>query len=270
MRRPCVAPVRTGSAGGLAAGSCDDAMNTTSEAKAYFDLYWSQRFNPAAFARRVRTLHRNYAAHLPAAREARIVEIGPGFGEMLRYLADRGYTDAAALDNDAALVAALHKQGLLGAVCVEDTAAYLRERPGHYDCVIALHVLEHFDADGGRTLLQSIYAALAPGGRVILEVPNMANFITAPYARWADYTHRHGYTQESLSAALHAAGFEVRACFGVRRAVGSFTEAAAFVVQGLTTALAWALLKANFPQARIIAAPAIGIVGVRSPADPAR
>lgn len=240
-------------------------MSSHTEPQSYFGVYWRERFNAAAFARRVRTLHRNYAAHLPAARDARIVEIGPGFGEMLRYLTDRGYTAVTALDNDAALVSALRGQGLNGAQCVEDAGAYLRERAGQYDCVIALHVLEHFDAAGGRELLRSIHAALAPGGRVILEVPNMANFITAPYARWADYTHCHGYTQESLSAALRAAGFEVRACFGIRRAIGSLVDAAAFVAQGVTTAIAWTLLKANYPQARIIAAPAIGIVGVRPP-----
>jgi 2-polyprenyl-3-methyl-5-hydroxy-6-metoxy-1,4-benzoquinol methylase len=244
-------------------------MNAQADEATYFELYWRQRFDPAALARRVRTLHRNYAQHLPAAREARIVEIGPGFGEMLRYLSQRGYSNVTALDNDATLVAALGRQGFSGALHVEDASAFLRERAGQYDCVIALHVLEHFEAEAGADLLRAIHTALAPGGKAILEVPNMANFITAPYARWADYTHRHGYTQESLAAALRAAGFDVHACFGVRRAIGSLGEAAAFAVQGFTTALAWALLKANYPGARIIAAPAIGIVGVRSPAGAA-
>lgn len=238
-------------------------MGESNEADGYFDLYWRSRFDAAAFARRVRTLHRNYAQHLPAACDARIVEIGPGFGEMLRYLTDRGFTNVMALDNDPALVAALNRQGFSGARCADDAASFLRGRERQYDCAIALHVLEHFDADSGADLLRAIHTALAPGGRVILEVPNMANFITAPYARWADYTHRHGYTQESLTAVLRAAGFEVRACFGVRRAIGSLAEAAAFAAQGLTTAIAWTLLKLNYPAARIITAPAIGVVGIR-------
>jgi 2-polyprenyl-3-methyl-5-hydroxy-6-metoxy-1,4-benzoquinol methylase len=241
----------------------DGSAGTRPDDATYFDNYWRARFNPGSFARRIRTLHRNYSRHLPQARDARIVEIGPGFGEMLRYLADRGYTRTTALDNDAALVTALNRQGLAGVICVADVAAYLRERAVQYDCVIALHVLEHFEAAAGRELLLAMYSALTPGGRVIIEVPNMANFITGSYARWADYTHRHGYTQESLSAALQSAGFEVRACFGVRRAIASALEAMAATAQGITTAIAWTLLKVNYPQARIIAAPAIGIVGVR-------
>lgn len=232
----------------------------------YFDAYWKQRSSPAAFQRRVSTLHKNYAARLPQRRDARIVEIGPGFGEMLSYLAGRGYTGAQALDNDSALVEALHARGAAGARHVDDAIAWLCERPGLFDCAIALHVLEHFDALAGAELLAAMFGALAPGGSVIIEVPNMANFITAPYARWADYTHRHGYTQESLGAALRTAGFEVVEIFGVTRAVGSLAEFAAYALQRVTEAFAWTLLKANYPQARIIATPAIAIVGRRPPA----
>jgi SAM-dependent methyltransferase len=235
----------------------------------YFDAYWKQRFNPAAFERRINTLHKNYAARLPSRRDARIVEIGPGFGEMLDYLSRSGYSAATALDNDASLVAALHARGVGGARHVADAIDWLNAHAEQYDCTIALHVLEHFDAAGGARLLQAMFRALAPGGTLIIEVPNMANFITAPYARWADYTHRCGYTQESLSAALRAAGFEVAECFGVRRAVRSFIEFGAYAVQRVTDALAWILLKANYPQARIIAAPAIAIIGRKAASVPA-
>ncbi len=234
----------------------------------YFDVYWKQRFNPAAFQRRVRTLHKNYAQRVPAAREARFVEVGPGFGEMLDYLKSRGYTNTTALDNDAALIAALQSRGAAGARHVDDAIAWLQANLAAFDCAIGLHVLEHFDADAGAALLRAMYTALVPGGTVLIEVPNMANFITAPYARWADYTHRTGYTQESLTAALRAAGFDVTECFGVTRAVTSPLELVLYAAQRFTDAIAWTLLKANYPGARIIAAPAIAIVGRKPAAHP--
>lgn len=233
----------------------------------YFDVYWKQRFNPAAFQRRVRTLHKNYAHRLPPQRDARFVEVGPGFGEMLDYLKGRGYTNTTALDNDAALVAALQARGATGSRHVEDAIAWLQQNTQAFDCAVALHVLEHFDADAGAALLRSMFHALVPGGSVLIEVPNMANFITAPYARWADYTHRNGFTQESLGAALRAAGFDVTECFGVTRAVSSPLEFVLYAAQRFTDAIAWTLLKANYPGARVIAAPAIAIVG-RRPPDP--
>jgi len=252
--------------GAVRGPSADGGTPAGGKRPSYFDAYWRGRFDGAAFARRVRTLRKNYAAHLPAARDARIVEIGPGFGEMLRCLADCGYTNVSAIDNDAALVTALRNRGFAGVEHADDTAAYLRQRPAQYDCAIALHVLEHFDAEDGGALLRTIHAALAPGARLIVEVPNMANFITAPYARWGDYTHRHGYTLDSLAAAMRAAGFDVCAAFGVRRSIASLADTAAYVVQGATTAAAWLLLKANYPHARIVTAPAIAIVGARNPA----
>ncbi|HUL66585.1 MAG TPA: class I SAM-dependent methyltransferase [Burkholderiaceae bacterium] len=236
----------------------------------YFDAYWKQRFNPAAFKRRVRTLHKNYAQRLPAGQQARIVEVGPGFGEMLEYLSTRGYAECIALDNDAALIRALQARGAKGAVHVEDAIAWLSQHPAEFDCIVALHVLEHFEAAAGAQLLRAMFDALTPGGTVILEVPNMANFITAPYARWADYTHRQGFTHESLSAALRAAGFEIVECFGVTRAVGSLAELGAYTIQRLTEVIAWLLLKANYPQSRIIATPAIAIVGRRFASQVAR
>jgi len=242
-------------------------MSAQSDEATYYRAYWSRRFNPKAFARRVRALHKNYAKHLPTARDASIVEIGPGFGELLAYLARSGYTNAIALDNDATLVMALQSRGFRGACHVGEVAGFLRDRPGHFDCAIALHVLEHLDADAGASLLRAIAASLKPGGTVILEVPNMANFITAPYARWADYTHRHGYTRESLDAALRATGLDVIDAFGVRRAIGSPAELLAYAAQGVTDLITWVLLKANYPQAWIITAPAIAVVG-RRPVPP--
>jgi len=124
-----------------------------------------------------------------------------------------------------------------------------------------MHVLEHFDGPSGRALVEAAFRALAPGGRIFLEVPNMANFITAPYARWADYTHRHGYTIESLSALLLTAGFRIHAAFGVARSIGSPGQFVGHVAQRCTDAVAWLLLKANYPRVDIVAAPVIGIVG---------
>jgi 2-polyprenyl-3-methyl-5-hydroxy-6-metoxy-1,4-benzoquinol methylase len=234
----------------------------------YYDAYWRDRFDAALFERRIRTFHKNYARHLPVSRDARFIEIGPGYGEMLEFLARAGFTRLAALDNDAPLIEALRRRGVRAEFHVDDAIEFLMGRPGQFDGVVAMHVLEHFDGPSGRALVEAAFSALAPGGRIILEVPNMANFITAPYARWADYTHRHGYTIESLSALLLTAGFRIHAAFGVARSIGSPGQFVGHVAQRCTDAFAWLLLKANYPRVDIVAAPVIGIVGER-PGEPA-
>ena len=240
-------------------------MNLSDQSTSYFDAYWRARYDPVLFERRISTLHKNYADHLPAARDARIVEIGPGFGEMQHYLARRGYDKLTSVDIDGSLVRALVQRGVQGALHVEDTTSFLRENPGEFNCLIALHVLEHFTPETGQALLCAAHDCLAPGGRIILEVPNMANFITGPYARWADFTHRQGFTAESLQAAVMAAGFEVKACFGANRAITSLAQLLGHAAQRCTDALAWSLLKVNFPRQRLVTCPVIAVVASVSP-----
>jgi len=240
-----------------------DPVRPPNRSAAYFDVYWKQRFNSASYRRRLNSLRLNYSAHLPV-RHAQVLEIGPGFGEMLELLRDNGVDRVEAIDIDVRLVEALHARGFLSVQAVQNTVDYLRTRPAAFDCVIALHVLEHFLPTDGSDLLRAVFASLAPGGRVIVEVPNMANFITAPYARWADYTHRTGFTQESLATALWTAGFEVVKTFGIARPIRSPVELAAWLGQTITQSIVWTLLKANYSQSRIVASPAIAAVGFKS------
>jgi 2-polyprenyl-3-methyl-5-hydroxy-6-metoxy-1,4-benzoquinol methylase len=246
----------------LRSAAAEPAMNTP-QPPSYYDAYWRDRYDAVLFERRIRTFAKNYTAHLPPLRSARIVEIGPGYGEMLEFLARSGFNNLTALDNDGALIEALRQRGVRAALHADDATAFLQSRPGAFDCVVGMHVLEHFDGASGQALVAAAFSSLAPLGRLILEVPNMANFITAPYARWADYTHRQGYTIESLRALLLTVGFRIRASFGVARSIGSVGQLAGHAAQRCTDALAWLLLKANYPRVDVIAAPVIGIVAER-------
>jgi len=237
-------------------------VDTTPERASYYDAYWRDRFDPVLFERRIRTFRKNYARHLPPA-SARVVEIGPGYGEMLEFLARSGFDNVSALDDDAALIDALRRRGAKANLHVGDATEFLRTRSHEFDCVVAMHVLEHFDGAGGLALVRAAFSSLAPGGRLILEVPNMANFITAPYARWGDYTHRQGYTVESLRALLQDAGFRIRASFGVERSIGTLGQLAGHLAQKCTDAIAWLLLKANYPRVDVIVAPVIAVVAER-------
>jgi len=70
-----------------------------------------------------------------------------------------------------------------------------------------MHVLEHIPKPDIIPLLCSLRAALAPGGALIIEVPNMGNPFTGLFMRYADFTHEVGFTQPSMEYVLHKAGF---------------------------------------------------------------
>ena len=90
-----------------------------------------------------------------------------------------------------------------------------------------IHVLEHFYLWDARELLKEFFAALRPGGELILELPNLMSAIETlagtngrrgdNWSMWVLYGdprrsnplfgHRWGWTPETLSEELRAAGF---------------------------------------------------------------
>lgn len=172
-------------------------------------------------AGRQRQLLRTYGRLLPADRDAEMLEIGPGHGQWLELLRrDLGYRRVTAVDVSREVVARCEERLPGSTTWVADTPTYLREHPGRYERVFALHVLEHLPVPAARDLLRGVAAALRPGGRCVVEVPNLANLFTGAYLRHADLTHEAGYTEQSLGQLLESAGFEQVECFEERCAPG--------------------------------------------------
>jgi 2-polyprenyl-3-methyl-5-hydroxy-6-metoxy-1,4-benzoquinol methylase len=146
-------------------------------------------------------------ALLPEARDARIVEVGCGFGHLLRFLAERGYRDLCGVDLDPDLAAAT-AQRLAGRATVHcaDARAFLAAHEGRFDLVLAYDILEHFDLDGALAFATAARRALRPGGRAVFRTPNMANVLGC-YSRYMDLTHRIGFTEQSARQLLLTAGF---------------------------------------------------------------
>jgi SAM-dependent methyltransferase len=164
-----------------------------------------------------RQLALTYGSLLPADRAAPMLEIGPGFGQLLELLRrDLGYTAAVAVDVSEEVVAYCNHRMPGSTEHAADTAAFLARHPGRFQRVFALHVLEHLPPEAARTVARAVHGALAPGGRFVVEVPNQANAFTGGYLRYADPTHEHGYTEWSLHHLLETAGFTDVRCFEER------------------------------------------------------
>jgi trans-aconitate methyltransferase len=147
----------------------------------------------------------NAAPLLPEDHSARIVDVGCGWGQFLWWLGSRGYTRAEGIDTGAEQVRYCQSLGLR-AEHVADSAAFLRDRPAQYDLITMNHIIEHVDGPAGLELLRAAHGSLRPGGRVMVQTPNM-NATSASYARYVEMTHVTGYTDNSLGEALYMAGF---------------------------------------------------------------
>jgi 2-polyprenyl-3-methyl-5-hydroxy-6-metoxy-1,4-benzoquinol methylase len=75
-----------------------------------------------------------------------------------------------------------------------------------YDCVLLVHVIEHFRS--ARRALLEIHKLLTPNGKLYVECPDFGrNF--RRYNHMFHYAHIHNFTRTTLSALAQACGYQI-------------------------------------------------------------
>lgn len=143
---------------------------------------------------------------LPADRNARILDVGCGFGQMLLRLRDEGFTRISGVDIGEESVAFCQSQKL-DVQKIESIYEFSVQNYGKFDLILMSHVLEHIPKNETIATLTAIKSMLAPGGSFIVMVPN-AQSATGVYWMYEDFTHHLLFTAGSLRYALLSAGFE--------------------------------------------------------------
>jgi SAM-dependent methyltransferase len=108
-----------------------------------------------------------FVSHLPPG--ARVLEVGAGDGKLVAAMRGAGL-DARGIDPSPAACAAAAEAGVEVANVGVDEAEIA---PGSLDAVVIWHALEHFDAPVDS--LARVHSWLAPGGALIVAVPNLAS-----------------------------------------------------------------------------------------------
>ena len=145
-------------------------------------------------------------AILPAV-GARVLEIGAGIGNITTWLLPRDTYLASDINPqylDYLKNLALGKPYLqVDRIDLEDAACFA-SRQGLFDTVVCLNVLEHVREP--RAALANMVSALAPGGRLILYVPQGQDL----YSSLDEVLgHRCRYSREMLQDELTGAGLEI-------------------------------------------------------------
>lgn len=144
---------------------------------------------------------------LPAAKDARILDIGCGAGLLMEWLVKgAGYAHVFGIDVDPGQIAFAKSLGL-NSELVNDASFWINQQ-APFDVILMTDVLEHLSKETSCLLLASAFRALKPEGRFIVRVPN-ANSTFASRYRYIDSTHRRSYAESSLAYDLESAGFEV-------------------------------------------------------------
>jgi 2-polyprenyl-3-methyl-5-hydroxy-6-metoxy-1,4-benzoquinol methylase len=146
---------------------------------------------------------------------ARVLEIGAGIGNITSWLLPRDFYVAS--DINPHYLAYLRNLALgkpylhVDRIDLEDPACFARWR-GQFDTVICLNVLEHMRDP--LLALRNMHAALRPGGRLVLYVPQGQEL----YSSLDEVLgHRCRYDRESLARELAATGFRLEHCADFNR-----------------------------------------------------
>jgi SAM-dependent methyltransferase len=153
------------------------------------DDWWTYRYLPLL-------------ADLP--RDAAVLELGCGGGELLAFLGRHGFGNAHGVDISAEQVDLARRRGV--SAKVQDVFAALAEQQAAWDALIAVDVLEHFARDELVGLAPLLYGALRPGGRLLVQTANGAGLFPRQVI-YGDLTHLTIFTPESLAQLLRPCGF---------------------------------------------------------------
>ncbi len=133
----------------------------------------------------------------------RLLDIGCGDGSFMRAMMESGWTAAGTERNP-------DSESTKGLAVEEDIKAFSNAHP--FDCVTMWHTLEHMhDIDA---MLGQIHDMLAPGGKLIIAVPNNAGFQARLFKKqWLHLDvprHLFHFDVESLNTCLIRNNFSVQ------------------------------------------------------------
>jgi SAM-dependent methyltransferase len=193
-------------------------------------------------------------SHLP--QEARLLDIGCGFGDCIRIVKNiRPDISLYGLDRDDGLIYVQHSE-LTFRLCdfVKEGIPF---SDGLFDLVYCSHVLEHIE--NPIMLLREIYRVLRKGGILYCEAPDIRSAIIphvpgvaseGMFNFWDDPTHKRPWTRISLQAACRMAGFT--------RNVTSFYVRDWLLMLTIPRSLIWFVFRRHNKHATNIMAPILG------------
>ena len=109
----------------------------------------------------------NYKKFFPKDKNARLLDIGVGRGEMLSFFKNQGYVNYLGIDISSSCVDFCKSLGL-NVELVDNISSFLRDKSETYDLITMIDVLEHIPKDEVIPILKAINNCLKSGGILII------------------------------------------------------------------------------------------------------
>jgi len=108
---------------------------------------------------------------LPSNKEARILDFGCGFGQILKELRRLGYKNIFGADVDKEAIRFCKSQGF-SVIDISDLNKFVHNYKSYFDMIIMSHVVEHIPKDEIISTLRKLKQVLKDEGIIFIMVPN--------------------------------------------------------------------------------------------------
>lgn len=148
-----------------------------------------------AFGRRVSYIEYNFGPYLRKLNSnCRVLEIGPGTGELLHLLNKQGIKKIDIIDNDQSILDYCQENFDISRAILAKSLDMSKTLPKEkYDLIVLTQVFEHIPKSSYQNWIKSLYAVLKPGGSILITVPNGANPLSGT-ERYGDLQHENIFT----------------------------------------------------------------------------
>ncbi len=151
-------------------------------------------------------LQRYFWKFLPKDKDVKIIDLGCGYGGLVYWLQEFGYSNIEGIDVSIEQVEAAKKLGIKN-INQADFRDFLKNKKDFYDIIFMRDILEHFTKNEILDVLEIVYKSLRNNGVIIIQVPNAKNLFSGRL-RYGDFTHEVSFTEHSIKQVLSVSGFK--------------------------------------------------------------
>lgn len=174
----------------------------------YVETRWSQTHSlkKQEYTLLSKIYKKRFLPELPQHKEAKILDLACGAGHWLYFLQKEGYHNSWGIDISRDQLRLASKIGVKN-LKQADAFSFLQNKKEEFDFISANDFIEHLNKQEILALLDLVYTALKPGGKILIMTVNVGAPLLGPKSGFIDFTHETMFTPESLAQIMLVCGF---------------------------------------------------------------
>ena len=183
------------------------SLNKNNAAYSAYDRFYlnNKDITEDVYIKHCKGFEKKLSSLLSGPKDKKLLDLGCGCGFLVYFLKRKGFKDVTGIDLNEKLIS-IAKSRVDAQFIVGNGIEHLRKHGLRYDIVFLWNVLEHISKEQIIDSLKVLHASLSDNGFMVIRTPNMTNLMSQGNF-CDDFTHRSGFTEQSIEQVARQAGF---------------------------------------------------------------